>query len=65
MLTKDAIEHFGTQSALARALGIKPPSISDWGETVPPLRQLQLERLTGGTLRADPSILDTPSPEAA
>jgi DNA-binding transcriptional regulator YdaS (Cro superfamily) len=58
MRTEDAIEHFGSQAALARALGIRPPSIADWGDDVPPLRQLQLERLTKGELRADPAILE-------
>lgn len=57
MLTKDAIAHFGSQAALARALGIEQPSVAGWKETVPPLRQLQLERMTGGALKADPQIL--------
>lgn len=57
MLKEDAIRHFGSQAALARALGIKQPSINDWGEVVPPLRQLQIEQLTGGRLKADPQIL--------
>lgn len=58
MLTKDAIAHFNdSQAELARALGIKPQSISDWGDTVPKLRQLQLERITGGALKAAPEIL--------
>lgn len=62
MLTKDAIAHFGTQAALAQALGIKQQSVADWGETVPPLRQLQLERITDGVLKAAPSILASPAP---
>lgn len=53
MKTSEAIKHFGSASALARALGIKPPSVAGWGEDVPDLRQLQLEALTGGVLRAD------------
>jgi DNA-binding transcriptional regulator YdaS (Cro superfamily) len=61
MRTSDVVEHFGTQKAIADALGIKPPSVSDWGEFVPPLRQLQIEALTGGKLRADASILPAPS----
>lgn len=65
MLTKDAIEHFGSQAALARALGIKPPSVQDWGAHVPPLRQLQLERITNGQLRADPDVFGQSGPEAA
>lgn len=64
MFTRDAIAHFGTQAALARALNIKPQSITDWGDEVPPLRQLQLEALLGGRLRADPSILPAPEQPA-
>lgn len=68
MRTSAALEHFGGTIALARALGIKPPSVSQWGEIVPPLRQLQIERLTNGALKADPAILATaaaPAPERA
>ena len=62
MLTKDAIAHFNdSQAELARALGIKPQSITDWGETVPKLRQLQLERITSGALKAAPEILAPPA----
>ena len=56
MKTQEAIHFFGTQAALARALGIKAPSIADWGENVPPLRQLQLERITNGELTASPDV---------
>lgn len=65
MRTDDAIRHFGSQAALARALDIKPPSISSWGAEVPPLRQLQIEKLTGGKLRANPAILPAGPAEAA
>lgn len=52
-MTKDeAIKHFGSVGAVAAALGIKQPSVSDWGE-IPPYRQLQLEILTKGKLKAD------------
>lgn len=60
MRTSDVIEHFGSQAAIARALGIKPPSVAEWGDTVPPLRQLQIEKLTAGKLIADTAILATP-----
>ncbi len=53
MRTYDAVRFFGGPTALARALGIEPPSIYSWGKTVPPLRQLQLELLTRGKLKAD------------
>jgi DNA-binding transcriptional regulator YdaS (Cro superfamily) len=65
MLKRDAIAYFGTQQALADALGIKTQSITDWGEIVPELRQLQLQRITGGVLKADPAILPDAPPAPA
>lgn len=56
MTTQEALAYFdGNRTALARALGVRPPSLYDWGQHPPPLRQLQLERVTLGKLRADPS----------
>jgi DNA-binding transcriptional regulator YdaS (Cro superfamily) len=57
MLKKDAIAHFGSQRRVAEALGIKQPSVANWPEIVPPLRQVQLEVVTQGKLKADPTIL--------
>lgn len=57
MKTKDAIKHFGSPSELAAALGIKPPSIYSWGRTVPWQRQLEIERLTKGALKHDPTAI--------
>jgi hypothetical protein len=62
MRTSDVIEHFGSQAEVASALKIKPPSVAGWGETVPKFRQLQIEALTGGKLRADASILPDAQP---
>lgn len=44
-----AIRVAGSQQALANALGIKSPSISEWKAAgrVPPGRVLEVERLTG------------------
>lgn len=56
MRTQDAIDHYGSRRALADALKIRPESTYSWGEEVPALRQLQLERLTEGALRADPKF---------
>lgn len=54
-MTKDeAVAAFGTQVRLAEALGMSQGSVSLWGEYPPPLRQLQIEALTGGKLRAEP-----------
>lgn len=54
MKTQTVIEKFGNQHAVATALGIKQPSVAVWGEYPPDLRQLQIEALTGGELRAEP-----------
>ena len=54
-MTKDeVITHFGSQAAAAEALGIKQPSVANWRDPLPELRQLELERLTRGALRAGP-----------
>lgn len=58
MTTQEAINYYGgTQQKLAAALGITQASVSEWGEYPPNLRQLQLERLSKGKLRAEPGIL--------
>lgn len=54
---QSVIQHFGSKSKTARALGLAPASVTLWGDRVPSLRQLQIERLTGGKLKADPAIL--------
>jgi len=53
MTKTDAINHFGTQASLARALGIHRAAINGWGDQVPLGRQYQLEVLTKGALKAD------------
>lgn len=54
MTTENVIRYFGSQKATADALGMKQPSVAVWGEYPPELRQLQIESLTGGELRAEP-----------
>lgn len=54
-MTKDqAVTHFGTQQKLADALGMLQGSVAGWKDHPPPLRQLQIEALTGGALKAEP-----------
>lgn len=54
-MTKDqAVQFFGTQVLLAKALGMSQGSVSLWGEYPPELRQLQIEAHTGGALKAEP-----------
>lgn len=57
MLTKDAIEHFGSQKALADAIGITQPSVAEWGEYPPPLRQIQIQVASGGDLQPEKGVL--------
>ena len=50
----DLIDHFGSQAAAARALELSQPSIYGWKEKgIPFLRQLDIERRTGGALKAE------------
>lgn len=56
MLTSEVLAHYGSRQAVAAALGIKVPSIYDWGLHPPPLRQIQLERLTDGALKAQSDV---------
>lgn len=55
MLTEDAVKHFGSRSAVARALGIKKAAVCKWGARVPPLRAQQIHALTAGDLPFDPA----------
>lgn len=38
---------------VAEKLGIRSQAVSQWGDEVPRLRALELEKLTAGELRAD------------
>ena len=57
MNTQQAIEHFGSVSKLAAALGIKSrQAIYAWGESPPYGRQCQLELITKGKLKANAEL---------
>lgn len=53
MRKQDVIHHFGSVSAVASALGITSQAVSMWPDTVPQMRQYEIERLTHGRLKAD------------
>jgi hypothetical protein len=63
MTFSTALDHFKTQRALALALGIKEQAIGYWKRTgkVPMGRAYQLEKLTGGAIKVDPSCYGTES----
>ena len=45
MNTKDVIKHFGSASQLAKELKVSRSAVSQWGPTVPFLRQFQIREL--------------------
>jgi len=74
MKKHDAVFHFKSQAALARAAGVSRQAVWDWGEFVPPAIAELLQEITDGALKYDPSVypdtyrrpggrLWTPSPE--
>ena len=54
MTKQEVLDYFGGGAAVARALGISHPSVTNWTDPLPDLRQLEIERLTNGELRAGP-----------
>lgn len=58
MQIKTAVALFGNKARLARAIGVKPPSVTRWsqGEAVSEYHQLKIEKLTGGKCKADPDV---------
>ncbi len=55
------IRHFGTASAVAKALGIGKAFVSKWGDDVPQRYAYEIERLTGGVIKADWPPPDRPN----
>jgi DNA-binding transcriptional regulator YdaS (Cro superfamily) len=65
MKTQHAIEFFGTAAELAKALGITPGAISQWGEDVPALRAYQITELMQARKPAEPKTTKGRSKKAA
>lgn len=63
MRRTDVIQHYGTQTAIAKALGIGKAFVSKWGEEVPQRYAYEIERLTNGALKADWPPPDRPDME--
>ena len=55
MSPDEAIQHFGGQSGLAKAVGVTQPTVSGWKTSgkIPEPRQFHIEVVTKGKLRAD------------
>lgn len=58
MRTQDAIHYAKNAKSLAELIGVTASAISQWGEYPPDARQLQIERVTVGALKAEPGCLD-------
>lgn len=59
MTKTEAIGHFGSASNVAKALNLSRAAISSWPEEIPLLRQMQIEKLTNGKLKADNPLEQT------
>lgn len=56
MTLQDAVDHFGSQTALAAALNREPAAISNWkarGGVIPLDVQYRIQVITNGLLKAD------------
>lgn len=58
MLKNDAVKFFGNKTKLAHAAGVKPSSVSVWGELVPEGKAMRLQIASGGVLKYDPVVYD-------
>lgn len=59
MTLKDVLDHFGSATEAGAALGLSSQAVGQWRKRVPPLRQKQIEELTGGALKASADIYKT------
>lgn len=61
MTPQDAIKHFGTQTLLAKALGLGQSTVAEWvgNGAIPLTRQYQIQIATDGALQADVPALRT------
>ncbi|HHQ6628322.1 hypothetical protein BFS14_01955 [Serratia fonticola] len=51
MLKEKATEHFGSQHAIAIALGVSDSAVSQWKEVIPERAAMKLSLITKGKLK--------------
>jgi len=56
MRKSEAIKHFGSVRELAEKLGVTDVAIYKWDEIIPKGRAYELEKLTKGKLKVDPTL---------
>ncbi|HHS9742151.1 TPA: Cro/CI family transcriptional regulator [Raoultella ornithinolytica] len=50
------VDFYGTQRAVAVALGVSFQAVSNWGTVIPKGAALELEKITNGALKCDLSL---------
>lgn len=61
MRKSEAIKHFGSVRELAEKLGVTDVAIYKWDEIIPKGRAYELEKLTKGKLKVDPTLYQKPA----
>ncbi len=56
MTKKEAVDYFGSVTALCDALGISRSTYYRWDASIPHGRQSDLERMTRGKLKSDHNV---------
>jgi hypothetical protein len=56
MLKKSVLDYFGGPSKTAQFLGLTHVAVIRWEEIIPKGRAYELEKLTKGKLKVDPSL---------
>lgn len=56
MKKSDVVEHFGSETAAAAALGVTKQAVNGWDEIVPEGIAYKIQVLTRGKLKVDPEI---------
>lgn len=59
MRTTEALSHFGSKAAIARALHISMTAVNKWGDVIPMTSAKALEIHTSGALRVDWSMYES------
>jgi predicted transcriptional regulator len=65
MRKQTALDHFHSQTAIAKALGITKSAVSQWKDVIPERMAYRLERATRRKLRVDRSLYESSDGNAA
>ena len=61
MTKTEVVSHFGSLTAIAKALGLSVQAVQQWKETPPLAQQFRLEALTNGVLKVTPPSMPSES----